>query len=103
MAEPAAAPANATTVELYFRALPKTWASKVFEFIQEHVPNAGQEEYFRVNDKGTKGEWMWDYLNKSASGLINTHHGGRHDEVEFWLYQASQSDNCYVAPSYGYF
>ena len=41
MAEPAPAPANATTAE----PLPNTWASKVFGFIQGHVPNASKEDY----------------------------------------------------------
>ena len=92
MAKPAAAPANATTVE----PLPDTWASKVFEFIQGHIPNASLEEYFRVNDAGTKGEWMWDYLQNKALHLVNRHHGGRHREVEYRVYKAMQSDECYV-------
>ena len=99
MAKPAAAPANATTVE----PLPDTWASKVFDFIQGHVPDASHKEYWRVNDEGTKGAWMWDYLHKCALVLINTHHGGRNPDVMFWLSQASMSDECYVRPRVGYF
>ena len=60
--EPAPVPANAPAVQ-YVHLCSST---RAFEIICSHTSgHAHKEEYFRVNDEGTEGWWMWIFLTKT--------------------------------------
>ena len=77
-----------------------TSAEKLFEFINSHSGgNARKEEYYRPNADGTS-VWMLSYLQKDAVNIVRSLYGGKHEQVESWLFKAKLSNNCLAVGNY---